>query len=281
MRRSNAASALQYIPELTWILFLRVFDEQEKDEALRAGIVGRQFTSAINFPYRWRDWAAPDGEMRQELQRGYSDAVFEFVNDDLIPYLKGLGDKNSATVRQRVISEIMSSVEETRIDTERNLLDILDKVHEIRDSEIDPTHTATLSQAYEGLLLKMGEKNNDGGQFFTPREVIRAIVRVVDPKYGETVFDSACGTGGFLALAYEHMREHLGDEVTGPQLEELAGKTFYGKEKENLIYPICLANLILHGVAQPNIWHGNTLTKRRQQFSSVCRRAQHVRRDPD
>ncbi len=260
MRRSNAASALQYIPELTWILFLRVFDEREEMNALNASIVGDQFEPAIDFPYRWRDWAASDGEMRRELQSGYSGAVFEFVNDDLIPHLKGLGEQNNATVLQRMISEIMSSVEETRIDTERNLLDILDKVHEIRDSEIDSTHTATLSQAYEGLLLKMGEKNNDGGQFFTPREVIRAIVRVVDPKYGESVFDPACGTGGFLALAYEHMRENLGDEVTGPQLEELAGKTFYGKEKENLIYPICLANLILHGVAQPNIWHGNTLT---------------------
>ena len=186
--------------------------------------------------------------------------MFKFVNDELIPHLKGLGESSSSTQRQRVISEVMSSVDETRIDTERNLLDILDKVHEIQDSEINPKHVATLSQAYEGLLLKMGEKNNDGGQFFTPREVIRAIVRVVDPKYGETVFDPACGTGGFLALAYEYMRDRLGDEVTGPQLEELAGRTFYGKEKENLIYPICLANLILHGVDQPNIWHGNTLS---------------------
>lgn len=260
MRRSNAASALQYIPELTWILFLRVFDEREEVNALNASIVGDEFEPAIEFPYRWRDWAAPDGAMRQELQNGYSGGVFEFVNGELIPHLKSLGDKNTATDRHRVISEIMSSVDETRIDTERNLLDILDKVHEVRDSEVDRTHTATLSQAYEGLLLKMGEKNNDGGQFFTPREVIRAIVHVVDPQYGETVFDPACGTGGFLSLAYEHMRGQLGHDATGPQLDELSEKTFYGKEKENLIYPICLANLILHGVDQPHIWHGNTLT---------------------
>ena len=260
MRRSNAASALQYIPELTWILFLRVFDEREESDALRSSIVGSNFTPAIESPYRWRDWAAPDGNKRLELQNGYAGSVFKFVNDELIPHLKDLGESSSSTQRQRVISQIMSSVDETRIDTERNLLDILDKVHEIQDSEINPKHVATLSQAYEGLLLKMGEKNNDGGQFFTPREVIRAIVRVVDPKYGETVFDPACGTGGFLALAYEHMRDRLGNEVTGPQLEELAGRTFYGKEKENLIYPICLANLILHGVDQPNIWHGNTLS---------------------
>ena len=260
MRRSNAASALQYIPELTWMLFLRVFDEREESDSINAGIVGEQFEPAIEFPYRWRDWGAPDGEMRQELQSGYSGSVLGFVNEDLIPHLKSLGDQSSSTQRQRVIGEIMSSVEETRIDTERNLLDIFDKVHEIRDSEVDSTHTVTLSQAYEGLLLKMGEKNNDGGQFFTPREVIRAIVRVVDPKYGDTVFDPACGTGGFLALAYEYMRDELGDDATGLQLDGLAGRTFYGKEKENLIYPICLANLILQGVDQPDIWHGNTLT---------------------
>lgn len=260
MRRSNAASALQYIPELTWILFLRVLDEHEAMDAVNTNTVGGRFESAVNFPYRWRDWGAPDGEVRRELQSGHSGDVFKFVNSDLIPHLKSLGDSSSASDRQRVISEIMSSVEETRIDTERNLLDIFDKVHEIRDLEIDRTHTATLSQAYEGLLLKMGEKNNDGGQFFTPREVIRAIVRVVDPQYGETVFDPACGTGGFLALAYEHMRNKLGHDVIGTQLDGLSEKTFYGKEKENLIYPICLANLMLHGINQPNIWHGNTLT---------------------
>lgn len=260
MRRSNAASALQYIPELTWILFLRILDEREERDYSHAQIVGRDFTPSIEYPYRWQDWAAPEGEKRLELQNGFSMDALKFVNYELIPHLQGLQARVSANDRQRVISEIISSVEATRIDTERNFFDVLDRVHEIRDSEVDPTHASTLSQAYEGLLLKMGEKNNDGGQFFTPREVIRAIVDVVDPKVGETVFDPACGTGGFLALAYEHMRETLGNDVTGSQLEELASRTFYGKEKENLIYPICLANLIIHGIDKPNIWHGNTLT---------------------
>ena len=91
MRRSNAASALQYIPELTWILFLRVFDEREESVALNASIVGNDFTPALQYPYRWRDWAAPDGDKRQELQNGYSGGVFQFVNHDLIPNLKEWG----------------------------------------------------------------------------------------------------------------------------------------------------------------------------------------------
>jgi type I restriction enzyme M protein len=106
----------------------------------------------------------------------------------------------------------------------------------------------------------MGEKGNDGGQFFTPREVIRAMVRVVDPKIGQTVYDPGCGTGGFLAQAYEYMRAKAGDDITGPKLETLKRRTFYGREKDNAVYPIALANLVLHGIDEPHIWHGNSLS---------------------
>src|SRR5205085_506765 len=82
-------------------------------------------------------------------------------------------------------------------------------------------------------------------QFFTPREVIRAMVKVVDPQVGETVYDPACGTGGFLAQSYEYMLNRLGDDATAEQLETLKQWTFYGREKENLIFPIALANLVL------------------------------------
>jgi type I restriction enzyme M protein len=136
----------------------------------------------------------------------------------------------------------------------------VDRVHEITVDSVDPTHVFTLSQVYEGLLLKMGERGNDGGQFFTPREIIRAMVRVVDPKVGETVYDPGCGTGGFLAQSYEYMRERLGSQATAEQLETLKLHTFFGREKDNAIYPIALANLILHDIDEPRLWHGNTLT---------------------
>jgi type I restriction enzyme M protein len=160
-----------------------------------------------------------------------------------------------------VLTEIFSSVERTRIDTEKNLLDVLDKVHEISSQRVETTHIFTLSQVYEGLLLKMGEKGNDGGQFFTPREVIRAMVQTVDPKIGETVYDPGCGTGGFLAQAFEYMAGLGRSKITSPdQLETLKRSTCFGREKDNLIYPIALANLVLHGIDEPHIWHGNTLT---------------------
>ena len=260
MRRSNCASALQYIPELTWLLFLRVLDELEALEAENAAAVGVSFHPSLEAPYRWQDWAAPDGAKRKELQSGAFGKTFPFVNGDLFPVLHGLAGQRNATPRQRVVAQIMSSVESVRIDTERNFFDILDAVHGISNQSTDSTHVFLLSQAYEGLLLRMGEKNNDGGQFFTPREVIRAMVRTVGPEVGETVYDPGCGTGGFLAQSYDYMKERLGDSATADQLEQLATGTFYGREKENLIYPIALANLVLHGIDQPNIWHGNTLT---------------------
>ena len=260
LRRSNCAGALQYVPELTWILFLRILDDRESQEAEQAEAVGVKFTPSLEAPYRWGDWAAPNGEKRIELQNGALGAFFGFVNGELLPYLKGLRDQPNAASRQKVISEILSGVEHVRVDTEKNFLDVLDKVHEIRHENIDTTHIFTLSQVYEGLLLKMGEKNNDGGQFFTPREVIRVMVKAVAPKLGQTVYDPGCGTGGFLAQSYEYMNESLGEEATPDQIETLKISTFYGREKENLIYPIALANLMLHGIDEPHLWHGNTLT---------------------
>jgi type I restriction enzyme M protein len=261
MRRSNCAGALQYVPELTWILFLRILDERETHEAEAAEAVGAEYAPSLEAPYRWQDWAAPEGAKRKELAAGTLGAFFSFVNGDLIPHLKALRNRPNATARQKVLSEIFSGVERTRIDTERNLLDVLDKVHEISNENVDTTHVFTLSQVYEGLLLKMGEKGNDGGQFFTPREIIRAMVRAIDPKMGETVYDPGCGTGGFLAQSYEHMAGPGNEKVTSPdQLEILKRRTFYGREKDNAIYPVALANLVLHGLDEPHVWHGNTLT---------------------
>jgi type I restriction enzyme M protein len=266
MRRGNVASALQYVPELTWILFLRILDETEDREEQESDAVGASYNSSLRKPYQWKDWAAPlEGadrkpNKRRELEDASSGALMAFINGDLIPHLKKLKERAHSTPRQKVISEIMSGVEKVRIDTEKNLLDVLDKVHEITNENIDPTHVFALSQIYEGLLLKMGEKGSDAGQFFTPREVIRAMVRAIDPKIGETVYDPCCGTGGFLAQAAEHMKPKPGARVSGAAITRLKTETFWGREKENLTYPIGLANLVLHGIDRPNIWHGNALT---------------------
>jgi type I restriction enzyme M protein len=294
MRRSNCASALQYVPELTWILFLRILDAQESRDAEQAEALGAAFSPALRAPYRWQDWAAPwsdkpghpktsdgkpQGWKRQELFAAGDGSLFNFINKELLPHLHALdidvrtGLPNpAASPKQRIIGRIMTAVERVRVDDEANLRDILDRVHEISIDHIDDTHFFTLSQVYEDLLLKMGEKNSDGGQFFTPREVIRAMVHTINPTLGQTVYDPCCGTGGFLAVAYEHIARKLGNAPAATSIEQLKHDTFFGREKENLVFPIALANLVLHGIDQPNLWHGNALTKR-ATYDALFRRA--------
>jgi type I restriction enzyme M protein len=264
MRRSNLSGAIDYVPEVTWILFLRILDEREENEAAEAQALGIPFTPSLEYPYRWRDWAAPKSAHRKKLFEAGQGNFFKFVNESLLPHLHSFETKANSMPRQRVISQIMSSVERVRVDTEKNFLDILDKIHEIQEANIDTQHQFPLSQAFEGLLLRLGESNNDGGQFFTPREVIRAIVRVINPQIGETIYDPACGTGGFLAQAYEQIWEQRGQSLRPAELEVLKQYTFYGREKATLIYPIALSNLVLHGIDEPHIWHGNTLTGNEQ-----------------
>jgi type I restriction enzyme M protein len=269
MRRGNCAGAMQYVPELTWILFLRILDEREQREAQESEAVGGSFRPSLAAPFRWRDWGAPPAEdavepapgwKRLALKKSAAGSFFDFINTELLPHLKGLKEIPDATPRQKIISEIMSGVDRVHIDTERNFQDVLDKVHELTAETVDTTHVFTLSQVYEGLLLKMGEKGNDGGQFFTPRQVIAAMVRIINPTVDETIYDPSCGTGGFLAQSYEHIHSRLSGSINAAQLENLKNNAFFGREKENLIYPIALANLVLHGIDRPNLWHGNTLT---------------------
>jgi type I restriction enzyme M protein len=294
MRRSNCASALQYVPELTWILFLRILDAQEAREAEQAEVSGNEFSPALRNPFRWQDWAAPwsdkadhpktaDGKVqgwkRQELFAAGDGKLFDFINKELLPALHALDvdprtnlPNPAASPKQRIIGRIMTAVERVRVDDEANLRDILDRVHEISIDHIDDQHFFTLSQVYEDLLLKMGEKNSDGGQYFTPREVIRAMVHTVNPSLGKTVYDPCCGTGGFLAVAYEHIERKLGRKPASTDIEQLKHDTFFGREKENLVLPIALANLVLHGIDQPNLWHGNSLT-RRATYAELFRHA--------
>ena len=259
LRRSKCAAALEYVPELTWLLFLRFLDEREALEERQSELLGTRFQPSLEGRYRWSSWAAPDGEHREVLQNAPSGGAKEFLKQDLLPHLKGVGDRDAATPRQRLVGQIVANINETRVNNERNFLDVIDRIDGIRLGAIDDQHMFALSAAYEGLLLSMRESATAGGQFYTPREVVRAMVQVVEPNVGDMVYDPCCGTGGFLAQAYEYMRDSLNPEPSATDLRMLAEDTFWGREKDNLAYPIALANLVLHGIDFPRIWHGNTL----------------------
>lgn len=276
LRRDKCKSAVQYVPEVAWMLFLCVLDQREEVEAERAGAGNLPFTPSLASPYRWRDWAKPDGALRegndstsllnrlftdeeqQDLETQERENPFRtWVNRKLFHHLRRLGEQPSATLRQKIISRIFINKERTLVSADANLLEALDEIDHLAGAEINEQHMFLLSQAFEGLLPRMGEKKNDGGQFFTPREIARVIVEAVDPQLGKTVYDPCCGTGGFLIEAFKHLSKQ---HPTGKQIEDLKSETLWGREDENLAIPITLANMVLHGVDYPHIWHGNTLT---------------------
>jgi len=264
MRRDKTKGALQYIPELTWMMFLRILDEKEQIEELKCNAVGETFTPSLIFPYRWRDWGDPEGKKRKELQNANFGDFLSFVNNDLIPYLKSFQKNQNATIKQKIISQIFRNLDKTQLASERNLLDVLDKVHHLTSENIDDTHQFPLSQIYEGLLLKMGEKNNDGGQFFTPREVIRAMINTIKPKVTNkgklaTFYDPCCGTGGFLAETYVYLTKQ---NLAATEIGYLKHDAFWGVDDSNDAFSICLANLFLHEIDYPHIGLKNNLSGR-------------------
>jgi type I restriction enzyme M protein len=274
LRRDKAKGARLYVPELTWMLFLSAIDWIEEERQRREAALGltSSYGSVIAEPYRWRDWAAPyprnlsAAEAQEHHDRGWRRRLFDeepmgaylsFVNDDLFPYLKNLRDKPGASDTQKVVSEIFRTKESTIVASETNLKEVLTDIDNLTQAKIAEQHMFPISQAFEGLLPALGEKKNDGGQFFTPREVVRAVVRTIQPTVGKTVYDPCCGTGGFLIESYRSMMEK---SPTPVQIDFLRRGALWGREDASEAIPICLANMVLHDIQTPRLWHGNTLT---------------------
>lgn len=272
LRRDKAKGARLYVAELTWMFFLRYLDIIEQQEEMKASALGNQFVPTLQYPYRWHDWAAPfdrntqydttitnklQGWKRREILENGELSFIGYINDTLFPYYSKLKDNVGASNIQKVVSEIFINQGQTVLKSDANLLDVLDEIHYLTKAEIDTKHMFPISQAFEGMLPNLGEKKNDGGQFFTPREVVRLIVEVVNPQLGGKVYDPCCGTGGFLIEAYKHM---IKQNPTATQIEELKTNTFWGREDADEAIPILLANMVLHDIDLPRIWHGNTLT---------------------
>ncbi len=272
LRRDKAKGAKLYVPEITWLFFLRYLDIKDIEAEKRASALGQIHETVLPAPYRWRDWAAPydkskskeeaitnqlQGWKRYELDNAGTNTYLQFINNDLFSFLKKLKEKSNATDLQKIISEIFINKEKTVVVSVTNIQDVIDKVHELSAATIDDQHMFPISQAFEGLLPSLGEKKNDGGQFFTPREVIRLIVDVVDPQLDKTVYDPCCGTGGFLIEAFNHL---MRKNPTPTQIAALKNDTFFGREDADEAIPILLANMTLHDIDLPRIWHGNSLT---------------------
>lgn len=254
---AGADSELDYIGQTSWVLFLRYLDELEQEKSDEAELRGQSYEHILDEEYRWLNWAMPktaDGKLDYHLAMTGPDLI-EFVDHKLFPYLAGF--KQSADSYKTIeykIGEIFSELK-NKIQSGYNLREIIDLTDELPFRSTKDKHE--LSHLYESKIKNMGNAGRNGGQYYTPRPLIRAMIEVTDPKIGETVYDGAVGSAGFLCEAYEYMYQHM--EKTTDNLKTLQEKTFYGKEKKNLAYVIGVMNMILHGIEAPNIVHTNTL----------------------
>ena len=255
---SGADSEIDYIEQSSWILFLRYLDSLEKDKEDEAALEGKTYKYILDEPYRWETWAKPksvSGTDDHHLELTGSDLV-KFVENQLFPYLaefKNLHSENARSIEYK-IGEIFSELN-NKIKSGYNLREIIDMVDKLPFGTSKDKHE--LSHLYETKIKNMGNAGRNGGQYYTPRPLIRAMISVIDPKIGEKIYDPACGSAGFLCEAYEYLYERM--EKTTANLDTLQDNTLFGKEKKNLAYIIGTMNMILHGIEAPNITHTNTL----------------------
>lgn len=254
---AGCGSELDYIEQTSWLLFLKYLDDLETEREEEAELEDKEYKRIITGFYRWSSWAAPkkDGKL-DDVNAMTGEDLVEFVDQKLFPWLKKFKDtaKSTNTLEYK-IGEIFDSIR-NKIHTGSNLREIINKIDELHFQSADEKHEMTV--LYESKIQQMGNAGRNGGEYYTPRPLIRSIVKVVNPRIGETVYDPACGSAGFLCEAFNYMHEQI---KSIDDNEKLQHGTFFGKEKKGLPYIIATMNMIFHGIAAPNILHGNTLAE--------------------
>lgn len=258
-KEAGCTTELDYTEQTSWLLFLKYLDGLEQDRADEAALEGKEYTYILDKPYRWETWAAPkgkDGKLDHNAALT-GDDLRDFVNQKLFPYLNGFKQKASGsnTIEYK-IGEIFGEIK-NKIQSGYNLREIIDHIDELRFRAQTEKHE--LSHLYEAKIKNMGNAGRNGGEYYTPRPLIRAIVQVVNPKIGDRIYDGAVGSAGFLCESFDYLKAKGG--LTTKDLDTLQSRTFYGKEKKSLAYVIGIMNMILHGIEAPNIIHTNTLTE--------------------
>jgi len=258
-KEAGCTTELDYTEQTSWLLFLKYLDALEEERAEEAALVGGKYASILDKPYRWQAWAAPKGKDGQidHNRASTGDDLGDFVNRKLFPYLHGFKQKATGpnTIEYK-IGEIFGEIK-NRISSGYNLREIIDHIDALRFRSQTEKHE--LSHLYEAKIRNMGNAGRNGGEYYTPRPLIRAMVRVVAPRIGERVYDGAAGSAGFLCESFVFMKATPGLTTRG--LNTLQTRTFTGKEKKSLAYVIAIMNMILHGIEAPNIIHTNTLTE--------------------
>ena len=258
MRKDKGLNGeLDRLPQLTWILFLKLLDDVERireEEAVLAGTI-EKYKPTIESPYRWRDWAANDeGISGEELQRFISSDEVTLRDgtkcSGLFPYLRSLQSKTGRD-RQDVIREVFRGIS-NRMESGALLRDVVNKVNEIHFDKSEEVNI--LSDFYESMLKEMRDAAGDSGEFYTPRAVVAFMVKAIAPEVGEAIHDPACGTAGFLVAAYKYLREKC-----QPKDWKILQSSLSGVEAKSLPLMLAQMNLLLNGVEYPDVERKNSL----------------------
>ena len=241
------SGAVHYTEMLSWLLYLKFFQDKEKERQEMAALSGEEYTPLIDEKYQWDYWTSQGAGLTGK-------ELIDFINDDLFPYLASLKGNKEGDPRD-IIREIFAN-SNNRVNSGYLLSDVISEIKKIHFEIGDDMFT--LSHIYEDLLKSMGEGGGNSGEFYTPRPLVKTIVELLEPKIGETIYDPACGTGGFLAEAHLHL---MPEAKTPEKRRILNNKTFHGVEKTPLPFVLCLMNLTLHGMDYPRIAKSNTLNR--------------------
>ena len=255
----GCSSELDYVEQTSWVLFLKYLDDLEKDRRTKAELAGKKYEDVISKQFKWDVWAAPkkkDGKIDHDKALT-GEILKDFVDLKLFPYLKKFKtDAASSDTLEYKIGEIFSELK-NKIANGYNLRGVIDKIDSLRFRTHEEKHE--MSHLYEGKIQNMGNAGRNGGEYYTPRPLIKTIIKVVNPELGNKIYDGASGSAGFLVEAFEYLKEKHKKRSTAED-KILQTKTFYGKEVKALAYIIGIMNMILHGVEAPNILHYDTLS---------------------
>jgi len=254
----NTNSLLDYVEQISWLLFLKCFEELEEKQRAEAEFEGREYQPVLAAKYQWSAWTDPKRRLTGR-------DIIAFLSDDLFPYLRDLKGNSARSVIRGVFADAPSKM----LKDGAILRDAIDAIQEVQFDTAEDVHT--LSHLYESLLAKLGREGGFGGEFYTPRPVIEFIVQLVNPKLGETVYDPAMGSAGFLVEAHRHMRAALGDRILPKHDKQLQEATFHGQEKKALPYLMGCMNMILHGVFSSTLTRRNTLGDDVRKFTEKDR----------
>ena len=241
MRRDDGTTGvLQYMEQLSWMLFLKAFEAIEDRYEAESTLYNKPYERILKGKYRWSNWTKKDASK-----------IISFVNNKLFTYLRDL----SGSSEKLMIATIFKEIPYNRMKSPYNLKDVIEIINKIDFNNPEDSHI--VSTVYEDLLLRMGKEGGVAGEFYTPRPIVRLIVRIINPKIGDKIFDPFCGSSGFLIESFKYMKKSK--ELTLEDFNTLQYETFYGQEKKPLPYLLGIMNCILHGLLTPKIVRKNTL----------------------